>query len=118
MEWARGRGRNIIVDGLPRDPTDVALLPEDTIYILLTCMPGTSIDRQLARGRPGDTEDLVHKRTIGQRRLMRMDDQHGWAYRLAGGLSDGLMRGTVIDTTDMSRAAVIAKVTSFLDGRG
>lgn len=78
-----GSGR-VIVDGLPRYPQDVDLLPaEETIYILLNVDPTVGNERQMKRGREGDTPELAALRTRRQRQLMELDDAGGWAYALS-----------------------------------
>jgi adenylate kinase family enzyme len=100
----------VIVDGLPRDPDDMELLPDDTTYILLNCLPGIAMERQLRRGRPEDQPDLIEKRTREQRVLMGLDDPNGWSYRVAG-WKQAL-------ATDRHRADyVIQLVTDYVLGR-
>jgi adenylate kinase family enzyme len=74
----------IVCDGIPRDPTDIELFdPEQTTFILLNVRPDIAIDRQLRRGRPDDTRDIIIKRTTEQRALMQMDDPDGWPWYLS-----------------------------------
>lgn len=85
--------RPIVIDGLPRDPSDLELLPAGTIRILLSCLPSVSIERQLRRARPGDTPAVIETRTFDQFKLMQMDDPAGWPFRSCE---------YIADTTEMS----------------
>ncbi len=100
----------VVVDGLPRDPTDVALLPDDTLYVLLNARVDILIDRQFRRGRPGDDDfDTVLRRTQEQRALMELDQKDGWAY--------GLVREVgVLNTTRVPRDQMIAQVSGYVAG--
>lgn len=107
-------GIGVIVDGLPRDRTDVALLPDDTVYLLLNVAPSIGIDRQVRRGRDeNDTFELADKRTTEQRALMELDARPGepsWAFDLA----DGWVRS--MQTNDKTREVVITHVIEFING--
>lgn len=101
----------VVVDGLPRDPNDVHLLPDNTIYVLVNCSPDIAIERQARRGRPGDDNPaIVAKRTTEQRRLMELDKVGGWSYRLAGWKQS-------IQTNDKTREQVISMVAGYLLGQ-
>lgn len=111
LATATREGRGVVVDGLPRDPTDVDLLPiGQTLFILLNARPDILIDRQLRRGRPGDEDRvLVEKRTTEQRALMELDNADGWAYNLVtwkGGLATG----------DKSREQVVSQCLAYVRG--
>jgi adenylate kinase family enzyme len=101
----------VIVDGLPRDPGDLELLnPSETLLVLLNCSPERAIDRQLKRGRDGDTVELVVKRTAEQRQLMELDKKGGWAYEAAS------WRAT-LNTSNLRPDTVIEQVTNYVLGR-
>lgn len=77
-------GFNVVVDGLPRDPSDVALLPDNTEYLLINVAPSIGIARQIARQRDSrDSYELAHKRQMEQVALMELDKRDGWPFRLA-----------------------------------
>jgi adenylate kinase family enzyme len=84
-ELAKHPGR-IVVDGLPRDPTDVEYLPPapETMFVLLNVLPGIANERQLRRGRIGDEPEIIERRTREQRALMELDKPDGWSFQLAG----------------------------------
>lgn len=108
-ELAKHADHGVVVDGLPRDPTDVELLPADTLYILLNCRPDVAVGRQVLRGRPGDTIENIVKRTSEQRALMELDKKGGWSYELA------TWKGA-LDTTALTVPRVITQVTEYLAG--
>lgn len=95
LDAAAAGYRTCIVDGLPRDPTDCELLPDDALYVLLTAKPSVLARRQLDRGRPGDEPEIITARTTEQLRLMQLSVSDGWAYRIAG--------PAVVDTTKLTR---------------
>lgn len=112
LDEAIDTGRRVIVDGLPRDPDDVKFLPDapHTMFILINCLPRTSMERQLRRGRIGDEAEIIERRTREQRALMELDDPDGWSFKLAG-WKQAL-------ATDRHRAEhVIRLVTDYVMGR-
>ena len=101
----------VVIDGLPRYPFDVDLLPEGTIPILLICWPAVAERRQLERGRPGDTPMLTKIRTREQYAIMELDREDGWAYELAG-------PGRVIETGPLGPDVVFDLVVDILIRKG
>jgi adenylate kinase family enzyme len=101
LDAARSGARMVVVDGLPRDPTDCELLPDDTEYVLLTAKPKVLIQRQIDRAREGDTVDIINARTEEQIHLLQLRVADGWAYRIAD---------AVIDTTKMDLTQMLAAV--------
>lgn len=99
----------VVVDGLPRDPGDVAMLPPDALFILLSARPDILMDRQRYRGRPGDDAGLIIRRTTEQRLLMELDVKDGWAYRLAGWKS-------TLNTGDKTREQVVGQALGWVSG--
>ena len=100
-----------VVDGLPRDPTDVELLPEGTIYIFLTCTRSIAVERQVARGRKGDEDiSLIWKRTDEQAKLLQLSRPNSWAYRLA------TEQGT-LSTSYLRPDQVNERVLDYISGR-
>lgn len=110
-EMLNASDTGVIVDGLPRDPSDVELLNQaETLFVLLTCRPDIAIYRQLRRGRTGDTPALIEKRTLEQQALMELNKHGGWAFRTAD------WRAT-LNTTALRPEMVIAQVTDYILGR-
>jgi hypothetical protein len=100
----------VVVDGLPRDEGDLAVLPDTTMMILLDCRMDIAATRQLLRGRPGDEPEIIAKRTAEQRRLLEMDKPDGWARRRAGWQQT---RTTSLVSADM----VFDQLVAYLEGR-
>lgn len=109
LEQATIASEMVVVDGLPRDPGDVFLLPEDTEYLLLDCDKHISVDRQLRRSRPDDDMELIRKRTVEQRALLELDKPDGWAHRLCDWTR-------ALNTGDKSRDRVIELAIRFIRG--
>lgn len=104
--------QQVVVDGLPRDPTDIELLPGrgETMFILLNVRRDISTERQLRRGREGDTEALIARRNDEQRALMEIDTANGWPYELAGWKQS-------LATDRHTAEYVIKLVTDYIHGK-
>lgn len=109
LEAEHEKYETVIVDGLPRDPTDVGLLPADTCYILLNCRPDIAIERQLRRAREGDTPETIRKRSEEQRALMGMHVFDGWSFKLA-------TWERALTTERLTREQMIEHVVGFVKG--
>jgi adenylate kinase family enzyme len=112
LDDAIANEEEVIVDGLPRDPGDVAMLdPEQTLFILLNARSDILIDRQLRRGRPGDEDTVVvTRRTFDQRELMGLNDPHGWAFGLVTHVG-------ALNTGDKTRDQVYTQVREYVLGQ-
>lgn len=52
----------VIVDGWPRTPDQVGMLPEGSLIFALRCERQIAIERMIRRGRPDDTPAIAAKR--------------------------------------------------------
>lgn len=97
----------VVVDGLPRDSTDILLLPHGVKYMFVTCTPSVSIQRQLDRGRPGDDPDVIRIRTADQFDLLGIGKPRmGWAASLAD---------INIDTTYLRKDAMVEEARAVAE---
>lgn len=106
LDWSR----TVVLDGIPRSPGQVPLLPSLTTVLMLTVRPDIARDRLLRRGRPDDQADLIARRVQEQSALLDVEHADGWAYRLAG------WHG-VINTSQKRPTDILHDVLAYLDGR-
>lgn len=104
----------VLVDGLPRLPTDLDVLrryPGGFKLLGLDCRVDVAVDRQLRRGRPSDLDPaLVRFRTLEQRKLMELDKVNGWLREAAG-------YGAVVETSRKLPQVIFVDVLAYLTGK-
>ena len=99
----------VILDGLPRSRGQIALLPEESMVIALTCRPDIAIERQKLRARPGDTDEIIEARTREQSDLLEVERADGWLYVFAGW-------NRTLNTSQRSREEIEERVSGYLTG--
>lgn len=113
LERMQQHGFDVVVDGLPRDPGDVALLPDNTEYLLINVAPSIGIARQVSRQRDGrDSFELAYKRQMEQVALMELDrrPEDSWSFRLAGDWQ------RCMQTSDKTRERMVELTLTYLAG--
>lgn len=103
-EYSTTYGTDYIVDGAPRTPDQIAIVPDGAEVLLLRCDPAVALLRLRNRGRDDDTEDLASKRVLEQ---YGQDDQ--WLRDLAGWTR-------TINTTKRTKGSVLDTVMLYLTG--
>lgn len=100
----------IILDGFPRNRTQMGYVEGfKTKLIALTCRPDVAVDRQMLRGRAGDTVHNIEVRTAEQMVLLEQNVADGWLYRAAGWVA-------CINTTQKTPDQIAAGVIAYLRG--
>ncbi len=99
----------VILDGLPRSPGQLELLPDNTLIVGLTCRPDIAITRQVNRAREGDTEEIIRRRTYEQAVILGQDVADGWIYQTCG-------YGRVVNTSMKNPDEIEAGVVGYLRG--
>ncbi len=95
-----------VFDGIPRSEGQVALLPQGTLCILLTCRLDIAQDRLARRGRTDD--GLAKARIDEQLALLDLDNADSWAWRTAG-------RECALSTSRKSPDIIERDVVAFLN---
>lgn len=98
-----------ILDGMPRSRAQLDYLPRERLLMGLTCRIDIAIERQLRRGRAGDSAEIIEKRTREQSALLEVDHADGWLYHVAGW-------GAVVNTSQKPPALIASQVLEFLRG--
>lgn len=96
----------LILDGLPRTPDQLALLPPGSLVFVLWCREDVVLHRLRDRGRPDDTPDLIRRRYREQDAVLR----GAW-------LTDAATYRRRLNTSIRSREDVLEGVWRYITGQ-
>lgn len=109
FELALDAHREVIVDGAPRRPGQLAALPADALIFAMFCRRDVAVDRMHWRRRPMDDGLLAGKRWDDQAAELEWYDPDGW-------LRKAVPWQRFVNTDHRGPEKVLGDVLAYLDG--